>query len=93
MLKNITNLFHKRKKNIEDELATKAIVDEVVGRFVKEELLKNANVEYKLSYTLNKGVIKLETDNKLIAQEIALRIRSIENKLRNEGVVFNKLLV
>ena len=93
MLKNITNFFHKKQKAIEGEIALKSKIDEVVGKFVKEEILKNTNIEYKLSYTLNKGIIKLDTNNKLLAQEIALRIRVIENKLRSEGVSFNKLLI
>ena len=93
MLKNITNFFNRKQKAIQNEIALKLKIDEVAGKFVKEEILKNADIEYKLSYTFNKGIIKLETDNKLIAQEIALRIRGLESKLRSEGVVFRKLLV
>ena len=63
-------------------------VDEVLTKFVKEEVLKKADLDYRPSYTVNKGVIKIETDNKLIAQEIALRIRGLEEKLRKEGVEF-----
>ncbi len=93
MLKNIASLFHKKIKAIEDELSMKLKVDEVLTKFVKEEILKNTDLDYRPSYTVNKGVIKIETDNKLIAQEIALRIRIIENRLRKEGVVFRKVLV
>ena len=93
MLKNITNFFQRKQKAIQDEIALKSKIDEMVGKFVREEIMKNADMEYKLSYTLNKGVIKIETDSKIIAQEIALRIRVIENKLRSEGVIFKKLLV
>ena len=93
MLKNITPLFHKKRKAIEDELSMKVKVDEVLTKFVKEEVLKNADLNCRLSYTINKGVIKIETDNKLIAQEIALRIRGLENELRNKGVNFKKLLI
>ena len=93
LLKNITNLFHKKKKVIEGELAVKTTVNKVVARFIKEEVLKNTEIEYKLSHTLNKGIIKLEIDNKLIAQEIALRIRTLESRLKNEGVTFKKLLI
>jgi len=93
MLKNITSLFYKKRKAIEDELSTKLKVDEVLVKFVKEEILKNADINYHLSYTINKSIIKIETDNKLIAQEIALRIKGIEEKLKKEGVVFRKVLV
>jgi hypothetical protein len=93
MLKNITPLFHKKRKAIEDELSMKSKVDAVLIKFIKEEIFKKADFDYHPSYTLNKGVIKIETDNKIIAQEIALRIRVLEEKLKNEGVVFKKLLV
>jgi len=93
MLKVISNLFSKKIKAIEDELSMKLKVDEVLTKFIKEEILKKADLDYKLSYTVNKGVIKLEMDNKLIAQEIALRIRGLEDKLKKEGVVFRKLLI
>jgi len=93
MFKNITSLFHKKRKAIEDEVALKLKVDEVLTKFMKEEIFKNADINYVFSYTVNKGVIKIEIDNKLIAQEIALRIRGLEEKLKKEGVVFRKLLI
>ncbi|MBI2674355.1 MAG: hypothetical protein HYX22_01290 [Candidatus Yanofskybacteria bacterium] len=93
MLRNITSLFHKKRKAIEDELSMKIKVDGVLAKFVKEEVLKNADLDYFPSYTINKGIIKIETDNKIIAQEIALRIRTIEDRLRKEGVEFRKVLV
>jgi len=68
-------------------------IDEVFARFVKEEVLKKTDLDYHLSYTINKGIIKIELDNKLIAQEIALKIRILENELRNEGIIFRKLLI
>ena len=93
MFKNTTGFFLRKRKAIEDELSTKSKINEVLTKFVKEEVLKNTDLDYHSSYTINKGVIKIETDNKLIAQEIALRIRGLENKLRKEGVVFRKLLI
>lgn len=93
MLKNIANFFHKKKKNIEDEIILKLEIDKTINVFVKKEILNNKNLDYKLSYSLNRGVIKLETENKIIAQEIALRIRLLENELKNRGVKFKKLLI
>ena len=93
MFKNISSLFNKRIKSIEEEVNAKNKIDETLLRFVKEEILKNSGLDCRLSYTFNKGIIKIETDNKLIDQEIALRIRIIEERLRREGVVFKKLLI
>jgi len=93
MLKTITSLFHKKRKAIEDELSTKSKIDKVLAEFIKEEVLKKADLDYRLSFAINKGMIKIETDNKLIAQEIALRIRGLEKRLKNEGVIFQKLLI
>ncbi|HXK41093.1 MAG TPA: hypothetical protein VJ046_03295 [Candidatus Paceibacterota bacterium] len=93
MLKNTKDIFSKKQKAIQDEIALKSKVDEVLTKFVKEEVIKKVDLDYRPSYTVNKGVIKIETDNKLIAQEIALRIRGLEEKLKKEGVVFRKLLI
>jgi len=93
MLKNTKDVFSKKQKAIQDEIALKLKVDEVLTKFVKEEVLKNADLDYHPSYTVNKGVIKIETDNKLIAQEIALRIRGLEKLLKDNGVVFKKVLI
>ena len=93
MLKNTKDIFSKKQKAIQDEIALKSKVDEVLTKFVKEEVIKKVDLDYRPSYTVNKGVIKIETDNKLIAQEIALRIRGLEEKLRKEGVEFRKVLV
>ena len=93
MLRTIATLFLRKRKAIGDELNTKTKVDEALSDFVRKEILKNIELNYQLSHTFNKGVIKIETDNKLIAQEIALRIRSVEEKLRKGGVVFKKLLI
>jgi len=93
MLKNIASIFSRKRKVIEDEIVVKAKIDELISKFVKEEILKNKDVKFKLTYTLNKDVVKIETDNKIIAQEIALRIRSLETKLRNDGISIKKLLI
>lgn len=93
MFKNIAAIFQKKQRSIKDEFALKSKIDEVLSKFVREEILKNSDLNFQLSYTLNKGVVKIEIDNKLIAQEIALRIRVLEEKLRSEGVVFRKLLI
>ena len=93
MLKNITNIFSKKKKVIENELDMKSSINKILDKFIKEEILKGSEIDYNLSYTTNKGVIKIETNNKLIAQEIAIRIRTLEGKLRSEKISFNKLLI
>lgn len=93
MFTNLSNLFNKKIKSIEGEVKTKTKTNEVLSKFVKEEILKNSGLDCRLSYTFNKGIIKIETDNKIIDQEIALRIRIIEERLRREGVVFKKLLI
>ena len=93
MLKTITSLFSKRRKIIEDELDMKSKIDKNLPLLIGEEILKRADIKYKLSYTINKGVIKIETDNKLVAQEIAIRIRWLEERLKKQGVVFKKLLI
>lgn len=93
MLINITTLFHKKIKAIKDELNSKNKINESLSKFLKEEILKNTDIDCQLSCTFNKGIVKIETDNKLIAQEIALRIRYLEEKLKKEGIVFRKLLI
>lgn len=94
MFKNITGIFSGRKKTIEEEINLKSKIDEILTKFVKEDVLnKKADFEYRLSYTVNKGIIRIETDNKLIAQEIALRIKNLEDKLRNNNISFKKLLI
>lgn len=93
MLRNVTNLFSKKKRSLEEEIILRAKIEGTLHKFLKEEVLKKTDIKYKLSYTVNKGVIKLETDNKLIAQEIAIRIRTLEEKLRNNEIDFKKLLI
>ena len=94
MLKNITNIFSRRRKIIEEEIDLKARIDEILTKFIKEDVLNNkSGLNYKLSYTVNKGIIRIDIDNKIIAQEIALRIRNLESKLRNYNISFKKLLI
>lgn len=93
MLKSITAIFQRKQMSIKDEIALKSKVDEVLHKFIKEEVIKKTELDYQFSYTVNKGVIKVKIDNKLIAQEIALRIRGLENELRNRGAIFKKLLI
>lgn len=93
MLKNIKTLFSKKQQAVEEEISLKSKVNETLTKFLEEEVLKRSDIEYKLAYTVNKGIIKIETDNKLVAQEIALRIRWLEGRLKKEGVVFRKLMV
>jgi len=93
LLRNITTFFHRKRKAIEEEIDLKSKIDKNLPILIREEILKRADVEYKLFYTINRGVIKIETDNKLVAQEIAIRIRWLEERLRNSGINFKKLLI
>lgn len=93
MFKNITNFFSRKQKAIQEEIALKSKIDENLLNFIEENILKKSDIEYNLSYTFSKGVIKIETDNKLIAQEVAIRIKLIEDHLKSKGVAFKKLLI
>lgn len=94
MFKNVANFFSKKQKAIQNEIALKSKMDEVLSRFIKERIMpKTEDAKLNLSYTIKNGIIKLETNNKLLAQEIALRIRGLEEVLKNEGVNFKKLLI
>lgn len=94
MFKNITNFFSKKQKAIQNEIALKLKIDEVLVRFIEERIIpRKEDVKLNLSYTIKNGIIKLETDNKLLDQEIALRIRGLEEVLKNEGVSFKKILI
>lgn len=93
MFKKTTDLFYRKKKNIEDEILLKLKINKILSKFVKEQIIKKPDFEYKISYTLNKGIVKIETDNKIIAQEIALRTRVLENELKKEGLALRKVLI
>lgn len=93
MLESTAAIFQKKRRSIKDEIDLKSKIDKVLGEFIKEKVLKKTELDYQFSYTVSKGVIRIKTDNRLIAQEVALRIRGLENELRNRGVIFKKLLI
>lgn len=93
MFKNIAGIFQKRQNFIKEEILLKSKIDKEFKEFIKQEILKKTDIVYELSYTVNKGIIKIEINNKLIAQEVALRIRMLEERLKNNGVLFKKLLI
>lgn len=93
MFKNFSFFFHKKEKEIKEEIFLKSKIDGTLNKLVREEILKNSDLEYDLLYSINKGVIKIKTNNKVLAQEIALKISSLEKKLKDDGIVFNKLLI
>lgn len=68
-------------------------IDKIIAEFIDKEVFKKSDFNHQLSHSFNKGIIKIETDNKIIAQEIALRIKLLEERLRREGIEFRKLLV
>lgn len=93
MFRSITNLFYKKKSFIEEEISLKNKIDHILPRLIREEILEGLSLTPKVSYTISKGIIKIETENKVVAQEIALKIRRLERRLKDEGVNFVKLLV
>lgn len=93
MLKNINDFFSKKYKEVQDKIDLKFKTEDILTGFLKEEILKGADIDYQLSFVVNDGVIKIRTDNKIIAQEIALKISFIEKKLRGKGVKFKKLII
>lgn len=93
MFKDFAKFLYKREKKIKDNFFLRSKIDEILAKTLKEEVLKNSDLKYGLSYSVNNGIIKIKTDNKIIAQEIALRINILEKKLKDSGIVFNKLLI
>lgn len=93
MFKTFTSIFFKKQKAVEEEIALRSKIDKTLTAFVKEEILKNADMECNLSYTINKGVLRINTSDKVVAQEIALKIRVLEKEFKDSGVDIKKLLI
>lgn len=93
MFKKIAGVFSNKKSLISKELELRLKIDDVFSKFIKNQILKESDFKYKISYSIERDIIKIKTDNKLIDQEIAIRIKSLEDKLKQSGVVFKKLLI
>jgi hypothetical protein len=94
MFKNFKNIILKKQKAIKDEISLKIKIKKIVDRFIKEEILSNKiNLESELSLYLKKGIIKIKTNNKIIDQEIVLKLKTLESNLKKEGVDFKKVLI
>ncbi len=93
MLKNVSGFLFKKQKEIQNNFDLKSKTLIILDKFINEDILRNQKIDYKISLAVNKGVIKIKTNNKLVDQEIALRIRSLEMNLKNSGVEFKKVLI
>lgn len=93
MFKKVAGIFSKKKILISKELEFRVKIDDIVNKFIKNQILKESDFKYELTYSMDKDIIRIKTNSKLIDQEIALRIKTLEDKLKQNGVVFKKLLI
>lgn len=93
MFRGLGGIFGRKLKSFEEELASRIKIESALDQFISEHFEGLPDVRSQVSFTIQNGLVRIQTDNKLIAQEIAIRIRILDELARSKGARYNKMLI
>lgn len=94
MFKNLNNVIDKKKKFLIKNQSLNQDLNKEVKQFLINEFGKNLEgFSFTLSHQAKDNSLLITTSNKVLSSELALRLGSLSNFLKDKGVKLNKILV
>lgn len=94
MLKSTSNIFEKRKKTIKVSLEKSSQIKESVSDFLKSKFgdsLKGLSLG--LIYNSKDNSLTINTENKIIANELTLQLAGMSEFLKSKEIKLNRILI
>ncbi|OGM96362.1 MAG: hypothetical protein A3B86_04495 [Candidatus Yanofskybacteria bacterium RIFCSPHIGHO2_02_FULL_38_22b] len=94
MLKSINNLFEKRKNYLSKSQDKLAIIKTSFYSFLKNKFGDDImGFSFVLNYDAKENSLTINTDNKVIANELTLQLLSINSFFKENKIKLNKILI
>ena len=94
MLKNISNIFEKKKNYLNKYQNKSSLIKDKFYLFLKNKFGNNINgFSFVLNYDSNENSLIITTDNKVIANELTLQLISLNSFFKENNIRLDKILI
>jgi len=94
MFKEISNVFDKKRKFFNDSNKKDSEVNEILKTFLKDEFGENLKgFSFVVRYNPKDNSLIITSDNKIIANELSLRLTKLHSKLKDRGIKLGRILI
>ncbi|MDP3792886.1 MAG: hypothetical protein Q8Q89_04140 [bacterium] len=94
MLKNLGNIFEKRKNYFNRSQDKTALIKNCFYSFLKNRFGDNlSGFSFILDYDSKENSLAITTDNKVIANELTLQLISLNSFFRENKIKLDKILI
>ncbi len=94
MFKNLNNIIEKRKKLlIKSRDLNQDTYKEIKNFLIKEFGKSLEGFSFTLNYQIKDNSLSITTNNKVLSSELAIRLGSLNDFLKDKGIKLNKILI
>lgn len=94
MFRNLGNLFDKKKKLISSSENESIRITGITNLFLKDQFGHSTqNKLFNISYNQKEGTLLVEAGNKIMANELSLRLADLHHQFQEKDVKLNKILI
>ncbi|MDO8496604.1 MAG: hypothetical protein Q7S43_04135 [bacterium] len=94
MFKNLSNIIEKKKKLLIKSQDLSQDINKEVRNFLINEFGRDLEgFSFTLNYQAKDGSLLITTDNKMLSNELAIRLGALNDFLRDKKISLNKILI
>ena len=94
MFRDLGNLFERRKKLISSSENISVKITDTVDLFLKNQFGNSPqNKLFNIQYNPKEGTLLIEAGNKILANELSLRLDGLYSQFQEEKIKLNKILI
>jgi len=94
MFKNLNNIIEKKKKLLIKSQDLSQDINKEIKNFLIKEFGKDLEgFSFVLNYQTKDNGLSITTNNKVLSSELAIRLGSLNDFLKDKGIKLNKILI
>jgi hypothetical protein len=94
MLKDLSNVFDKKRKFFSESKDKDWDIKEILKTFLQKEFGENLKgFSFIVRYNPKDNSLIITTDNKIIANELSLRLVDLSSVLKDRGIRLGRILI
>ena len=94
MFKNLNNIIEKKKKLLIKSQDLNQDINKEIKNFLVKEFGKDLEgFSFALNYQAKDNSLSIVTNNKVLSSELAIRLGSLNDFLKDKGIKLSKILI